>query len=56
MALIDFQQGKYGKLVDYCMNDVWMTLQIYRKIQRNGHIINPKNQNEVIYIEPPWNS
>lgn len=55
-APVDFQQGRYGSLVDYCMNDVWMTLNLYRKIQRNGYIINPKDTNAVIYIESPWNS
>lgn len=49
-APIDFQNGAYGKLVDYCINDVTMTLKLYQRICDVHYIINPKDINQVIYL------
>lgn len=42
-AAIDWQQGKYQQVIDYCLNDITMTTDLFRKIMHsNGWITNPK--------------
>lgn len=50
-APIDFQQGKYGSLVDYCLNDVRLTKKLFDHIQKYGYILNPKLLGDVIFME-----
>lgn len=38
-----FQQGKYGKLVDYVIQDVKLTRLLFEKIILNGALINPRD-------------
>lgn len=39
----DFQDGRIGRVIDYCLNDVRCTLQLYRYIERAGGLIDPRN-------------
>jgi len=39
----DFQRGRIGRVVDYCLGDVRATLQLYRYIQACGGITDPRN-------------
>ena len=32
-------EGRYAELFDYCLNDVYITLQLWRHIEEHGHII-----------------
>jgi hypothetical protein len=44
-AAIDWQRGKYEKVIRYCLNDVMITTELLRKIQgSDGWIVNPKNK------------
>lgn len=39
----DFQAGRIGRVIDYCLNDVRCTLQLLRYVQRAGGCIDPRN-------------
>lgn len=44
-AAIMWQRGKYQEVIDYCLNDITITTELFRKIMNNdGWIINPKNK------------
>lgn len=44
-ATIQWQRGEYQKVIDYCLNDIKITTDLFRKIINNdGWIINPKNK------------
>ena len=44
-AAIQWQRGKYQEVIDYCLNDITITTELFRKIISNdGWIINPKNK------------
>jgi hypothetical protein len=42
LAPIWFQQGEYGKLIDYCLKDVEITKNLYLKVLRDGFLIMPQ--------------
>jgi len=42
MAPVDWQRGNYGKVIDYCINDVWMLKQLYDTINKNDYIYDPR--------------
>lgn len=39
----DFQDGRIGRVIDYCLNDVRCTLHLYRYIERTGGLIDPRD-------------
>ena len=39
----DFQDGRIGRVIDYCLNDVRCTLRLYRYIERTGGLIDPRD-------------
>jgi hypothetical protein len=43
LAPVDWQRGNYGKVIDYCMNDVRMTKQVMDLILRGACIVSPKD-------------
>jgi len=42
MAPVLWQQGKIGKVIDYCLSDVWLTKILLDKVVTKGGILNPK--------------
>jgi hypothetical protein len=44
LAPIDWQQGRFGKVINYCMDDVNLTLMLYRKIQLDGYLYRPQHK------------
>lgn len=53
LAPILWQQKQYGKVIDYCLNDVNMTLAILNKIAFNSCLTDPRNEEEIIIITLP---
>lgn len=53
LAPILWQQKQYGKVIDYCLNDVKMTLDILNIIAFNGCLTDPRNEKEMIIVELP---
>lgn len=44
-AAIMWQRGQYQEVIDYCLNDIKITTELFRKIINNdGWIVNPKNK------------
>jgi hypothetical protein len=46
-APVDWQQGKIGSVIDYCLNDVTITRNLYRLIVNPGFLIDPKTHKEL---------
>jgi hypothetical protein len=46
-----FRTGQFGKLFDYCINDVHLTRKLARWINDNGYVLGPEN--EPIEVNPP---
>jgi len=41
-APIDWQQGKIGDVIDYCLNDIKLTKMLFEKIRDTRVLLNPK--------------
>ncbi len=46
-APMDWQDGKRGTVIDYCLNDIAMTRKLFNHIVINSSIINPKTGEEM---------
>lgn len=44
LAPIDYQEGRYGNLIDYCMRDVWLTSRLMDCIMDMGGLYSPKTK------------
>ena len=42
MAPVDWQRGRYGSVIDYCLGDVYLTRELLELIIHNGGIKCPK--------------
>ncbi len=42
-APILWQKGKRGEVIDYCLNDVWLTKKLIDQCREVGHLQSPKN-------------
>jgi len=51
-APVWYQLGRYGKLIDYCMADVWLTKKLMDKILEGDSLINPKNGEWLVFDSP----
>lgn len=51
-APILWQQGKRGQVIDYCLNDVFMTVQLVDHIMEHGFVAHPKNLGHISVISP----
>lgn len=53
LAPILWQQGKIGRVIDYCLNDTKITTALMNKIYMHGYLINPKYSNTIIWMDAP---
>lgn len=53
VAPVDYQRGNYGRLVDYCLNDVVLTKQLMDRILERGEIVDPRDGASVLQVAPP---
>ena len=49
-APIDWQRGNIGRVIDYCLNDVYLLWMLIRTLGRNGELCDPRNPGE--YLRP----
>jgi len=52
VAPVDFQSGNYGRLVDYCLTDVWLTKKLFDLIYSGSILIDPKTRKDLIVRTP----
>lgn len=45
------QSGQWGKLFDYCLNDVFMTKELYNHVVENGSLPDPEGND--VFLDPP---
>lgn len=50
-APVLYEQNRYAELIDYCINDVHLTKELFLFIQETGYLLNPDG--EEIYLEKP---
>lgn len=53
LAPVWWQQGKRGKVIDYCLNDVWMEGQLLLHIMEHGMIMNSKVSGSQLRVSRP---
>lgn len=51
LAPVEWQRGNMGTVIDYCLNDVYMTKLLMDKIIKDGWIHDPKNPADRLCIE-----
>lgn len=51
MAPVDWQHGNFGTVIDYCLNDVMLTKQLFDAVLRGDKIKSPKG-GELILRKP----
>jgi len=52
MAPVLWQQGKVGKVIDYCLNDIRMTKQLFDRVLIDGTLISPKTGAPLMMRQP----
>lgn len=52
-APLQWQRGKVGTVIDYCLNDVRLTRRLLDRVIRCGYLANPQQQGRVIPIRKP---
>lgn len=52
LAPVLWQQGKYGTVIDYCLNDVAMEVRLVKHIVEYGWIVNPKTGVKLFVRKP----
>ncbi len=53
-APILWQQGKHGEVIDYCMNDVYLTYRLIDRVINCGYIFDPQNTSNKMYLRKPF--
>lgn len=52
LAPVDWQRGNYGTVIDYCLNDVRLTKQLFDLVLSGKPVINPKTGAELMLRKP----
>lgn len=52
LAPIDWQKGRIASVIDYCLNDVWLTKRLFDKILRGESLVNHKAIGPLILRAP----
>lgn len=50
---VDFQRGRWGKLVDHCLEDVWLTQKLFECVLRDGKIRDPRHASRKVKMADP---
>lgn len=52
-APIDWQEGRYGTVIDYCLNDIKLTKRCFDRIRQGGGLRSPKDSSRFIEMRKP---
>jgi hypothetical protein len=53
LAPVDWQRGRYGKVISYCLRDVMLTMKLWRRMINLGEIKHPKNPGTTLRFDLP---
>lgn len=53
LAPVEWQRGNFGKVIDYCMNDVKLTKRLTDHVIIHGFIRNPKSPDSIVRVRRP---
>jgi len=53
-APVDWQQGRRGKVIDYCLNDIRLTKQLFNRVLDGAPIKHPKERADLMLKIPPF--
>lgn len=53
LAPVDFQRGRYGSLIDYCLNDVALTKRLFDRVLETGLLIDPRDPSKNLTLRKP---
>lgn len=53
-APIDWQLGKIGKVIDYCLHDIFLTKMLLDLVIAEGEIFDPRDNNKTIKVGSPF--
>ncbi len=53
LAPIDWQEGRYGTVIDYCLNDIKLTKRCFERIRQGGGLRSPKDPSRFIEMRKP---
>lgn len=54
MAPVDWQRGRYGSVIDYCLADVWLTKRLFDRVLACGILTEPNTKDPAVSLRPPW--
>lgn len=52
-APVDWQRGRYGTVIDYCLHDVWLTGELLKLIFARGYLLDPRDKTKKLYMRDP---
>ena len=52
-APVLWQHGKRGEVIDYCLHDVWLTVNLLRLVERDVPILDPRDGVTPLRVRPP---
>jgi len=55
LAPVQWQRGKIGSVIDYCLADVWLTKQLIDCVMSTGSLLSPRNGKPVKIMKPQIN-
>lgn len=53
-APVDWQRGRVGRVIDYCLDDVRLTKNLVDRVMACGFLVDPRDQGRVIRISLPF--
>lgn len=53
LAPIDWQQGRRGNVIDYCLNDVKLTKDLVDKVINAGYLVDPRDGHSLLTMRKP---
>ena len=53
LAPVDWQRGKIGSVIDYCLNDIAMTKRCFDRIRAAGGLRDPRDPSRFIQMRTP---
>ena len=52
LAPVWYQTGQWGRLINYCLADIWLTKKLLDKIIRDGKLVSPKSKGTITLKSP----